>query len=102
MAEPHKVLSVNSLMNRLPVGGLFIVLILFGVLLLSLNSEPYVQSLCLSLVCVNALNVFVFPFKSTLSMLQDGSTLNQWQRRWLKSQILVILVGAFGIGLVLW
>ena len=101
LAEPPKVLSVNSLMNRLPVGGLFILLILLGALLYTLSSDTYAQSSCLSLMIVNALNLMIFPFQSTLRGLQEGTDLNQWQSRWLKSQIVLLLVGTFGISLII-
>ena len=92
---------MNSLMNRLPVGGLFIALILFGAFLFSLSSDNYAISSCISLMIVNALNLIVFPFQSTLRRLQKGTDLNPWQHRWLKSQVVLCLVGTFGINLVL-
>jgi hypothetical protein len=88
-------------MGRLPVGGLFIVLILFGALLFSFSSDNYALSSCISLMIINALNLIVFPFQSTLRRLQEGTDLNPWQHRWLKSQVVLLLVGTLGISLVL-
>ena len=101
LAEPPKVLSVNSLMNRLPVGALFILLILLGAFLFTLSSDNYALSSCISLMIINTLNLIVFPFQSTLRRLQEGTDLNPWQHRWLKSQVVLWLVGTFGINLVL-
>lgn len=94
MVALSKDLPMNNLFSRLPVGGLFLLLIGLGMLLYELNTESYVRSLCLALVTVNSINLVVYPFRQTLHMLRKCAELNQWQKQWLSWQLVSLLLFA--------
>lgn len=100
MAVLSKALLMSKLSSRLPVGGLFLFFIALGMILFELNSESYARSLCLALMGVNGINLIVYPFNQTLNRLRKNPKLNQWQKKWLSWQLVIMLILAFIIDVI--